>query len=142
MDRFTRLAGASHPPDITSDTVARTLFSGWITSFWCPQIIATHQERQSGSQLFYSLIELCSIHNCKKTPRYSAANSHVERRHRTLKTASVFHANQQWTDALTLVLLDIRTAYKEDIQSSAAELVCGEPLLLPGKLLAPPNAGV
>ena len=36
----------------------------------------------------------------------------------------------------TLVLLGIRTAYKEDLQSSTAELVYGEPLRVPGELLA------
>ena len=47
------------------------------------------------------------------------------------------HAHEQGTEALLLVLLGIRTAYKEDLQLSAAELVCGEPLRAPGKLLAP-----
>ena len=39
--------------------------------------------------------------------------------------------------ALPLVLLGICTAYKEDLQSSAAELIYGEPLRVPGELLAP-----
>jgi hypothetical protein len=36
-----------------------------------------------------------------------------------------------------LVLLGLRTAYKEDVQSSAAELVYGEPLHVPGEFLVP-----
>jgi hypothetical protein len=47
------------------------------------------------------------------------------------------HADDQWTEALPLVLLGLRTAYKEDLQSSAAELVYGEPLRVPGELLVP-----
>jgi hypothetical protein len=47
------------------------------------------------------------------------------------------HADQQWTEALPLVLLGIRTAYKEDLQASVAELVYGEPLRIPGELLTP-----
>jgi hypothetical protein len=47
------------------------------------------------------------------------------------------HAGNQWTEALPLVLLGIRTAYKEDLKSSVAELVYGEPLRVPGELLMP-----
>ncbi|XP_023710942.1 uncharacterized protein LOC111866330 [Cryptotermes secundus] len=47
------------------------------------------------------------------------------------------HADQHWTEALPLVLLGIRTAFKEDLQASAAELVYGEPLRIPGELLTP-----
>ena len=49
------------------------------------------------------------------------------------------HANDQWTDSLPLVLLGIRTAYKEDLQASTAELVYGEPLRIPGALVAFPQ---
>jgi hypothetical protein len=44
---------------------------------------------------------------------------------------------QHWTEALPLVLLGIRTAFKDDLQASASELVYGEPLRIPGELLAP-----
>jgi hypothetical protein len=40
------------------------------------------------------------------------------------------HADQQWTDALPLVLLGIRMAFKVDLQASVAELVYSE-LLTP-----------
>jgi hypothetical protein len=46
------------------------------------------------------------------------------------------HAGDKWTEALQLVLLGIRTAYK-DLQSSAADLVYGERLRVPGELLVP-----
>jgi hypothetical protein len=46
------------------------------------------------------------------------------------------HADQQWTEALPLVL-GIRASFKEDLQASVAELVYGEPLRIPGKLLTP-----
>ena len=46
------------------------------------------------------------------------------------------HAAEKWAEALPLVL-GIRTAYKEDLQSSAAELVYGEPLRFLGEFLIP-----
>jgi len=45
------------------------------------------------------------------------------------------HAGEQWTEALPLFLLGIRTSYKGDLQSSAAELVYGEPLRVPDEFL-------
>jgi hypothetical protein len=47
------------------------------------------------------------------------------------------HTDEQWTAALPLVLPGIRNAYKEDLYSSAVELVYGEPLSVLGKLLEP-----
>jgi len=79
---------------------------------------------------------MCGIH-LSRTPHHPAANGLVERLHRTLKAAIMCHTEEKWTDALPLVLLGIRTAYKEDLQSSAAELVYGEPLRFPGELLVP-----
>jgi hypothetical protein len=46
-------------------------------------------------------------------------------------------AEQNWTEALLLILLCIGTSFKADLQSSVAELVYGEPLRIPGELLTP-----
>ncbi|XP_046965859.1 uncharacterized protein LOC124534193 [Vanessa cardui] len=43
------------------------------------------------------------------------------------------HADSNWVETLPLVLLGIRSAFKDDLQSSSAELVYGEPLRLPGE---------
>jgi hypothetical protein len=80
---------------------------------------------------------MCGIQLARTTARHSAANGLVERFHRTLKAAIMCHADQQWTEALPLFLLGIRTAYKKDLQASVAELVYGEPLKIPGELLTP-----
>jgi hypothetical protein len=44
--------------------------------------------------------------------------------HQTLKGAILCHADQRWTEELSLVLLGIPTALKADLQASVAELVC------------------
>ncbi|XP_048485581.1 uncharacterized protein LOC125490436 [Plutella xylostella] len=46
------------------------------------------------------------------------------------------HASPQWTETLPLVLLGMRSSWKEDLQSSPAELVYGETLRLPGQFLS------
>jgi hypothetical protein len=80
---------------------------------------------------------MCGIQLLQTTAHHPTANGLVECFHRTLKAAIMCHAYQHWTEALPLVLLGIRTAFKEDLQASAAELVYGEPLRIPGELLTP-----
>jgi hypothetical protein len=94
------------------------------------------QGLQFESQLFHSLVKMCSIHLCR-TPHHPAANGLVKRQHRMLKATIMCHADKKWTEALPLVLLSIGTAYKEDLQSSAAELIYGEPLRVPSRILVP-----
>jgi cleavage and polyadenylation specificity factor subunit 1 len=123
--------------DITADTVARALLTGLISRFGCPHTITTEQGRQFESQLFQSLAKICGIQPSRTTAHHPAANGLVKRFHRTLKVAIMCRADQQWTEALPLVLLGMRIYFKEDLQASVAELVYGEPLRIPGELLTP-----
>ena len=64
----------------------------------------------------------------------------VERFHRHLKSALRARLEgPNWVDALLWVLLGIRTATKEDLGMSYAELVYGEPLVVPGKFIPHSN---
>ncbi|XP_037520528.1 uncharacterized protein LOC119397160 [Rhipicephalus sanguineus] len=60
----------------------------------------------------------------------------VERFHRQLKAALTATEEHNWVEALPLVLLGIRSTLKEDIGCSAAELVYGTTLRLPGEFFA------
>ena len=60
----------------------------------------------------------------------------VERFHRLLKAAIRCHADDRWSDTLPAILLGIRAAYREDLHASAAELVYGETIRLPGEFFA------
>ena len=64
----------------------------------------------------------------------------VERLHRQLKAAIRCH-RQRWTQVLPLVIPGIRSAWKEDLNDTAAEMVYGQPLRLPCKFLAQQNPG-
>jgi hypothetical protein len=59
----------------------------------------------------------------------------VERSHRQLKATIKCHQNNRWTETLPTVLLGIRAAWRDDLESTSAELVYGEPLRLPGEFL-------
>jgi hypothetical protein len=54
-----------------------------------------------------------------------------------LKAATVYHVDQQWTEALNLTVFGIRTAFKLDLWASVAELICSELLTLTADLVEP-----
>ena len=69
-------------------------------------------------------------------PHHPATNSFIDQLHCTLKAAIICYADEQWIEALMLVLFSTHTAYKVDLQSSVAELVHCKPLQVPSELLA------
>ncbi|BHF70227.1 hypothetical protein SprV_0301327700 [Sparganum proliferum] len=78
----------------------------------------------------------------RTTAYHPAANGMVERFHRQLK-ASLRAADdpENWTDHLPLVLLGMRSSLKSDLDCSAAEIVFGATVLLPGEMITPTQQG-
>ena len=139
VDRFTRWVEALPLPDIRAATVARAFVSGWVARFGVPAHITTDRGSQFESGLWTHLSALLGIRRQRTTSYHPQSNGLVERFHRQLKTAlRASDGVQRWTDRLPLVLLGVRSALKEDLGCTAAELVYGQPLRLPGELLAPP----
>ncbi|XP_037944422.1 uncharacterized protein LOC119677223 [Teleopsis dalmanni] len=63
----------------------------------------------------------------------------VERFHRTLKAALMCHQTTSWAEVLPIVLLGLRTNFKLDIGASAAEMLYGQTLRLPGEIVSNPS---
>ena len=72
----------------------------------------------------------------RTTAYHPQANGLVERFHRSMKAAlRASLTDSNWLDKLPWVMLGLRTAPKEDLRSSSAELVFGQPLRVPGDFL-------
>ena len=68
---------------------------------------------------------------------YPQANGAIERLHRHLKdTLTAKESASDWILKLPLVMLGIRSTYKQDLQCTSAELVYGTTLRLPGELIS------
>lgn len=135
IDRFTRWPEAFPIPDITAETVARKIFEEWITRYGAPTRITTDQGRQFEADLFHQLTRMTGTKHWRTTAYHPQANGMVERLHRQLKAAIKCHETENWTKVLPVILMGIRAAWKEDLKATAAELVYGEPLRLPGQFL-------
>ncbi|CAK9804112.1 Transposon Tf2-11 polyprotein [Anthophora plagiata] len=136
VDRYTRWPEAFPMIDQEAQTVARTFYDGWVARFGAPLRITTDQGRQFESKLFYTLNNLIGSKHLRTTAYHPAANGMVERFHRQLKAAIKCHESAKWTETLPTVLLGIRSAWKEDLSATSAELVYGESLRLPGEFLS------
>lgn len=136
IDRFTRWPEAIPLQDQEAATVARALYTHWVSRFGSPLRITTDQGRQFESCLFKHLNYLTGSQHLRTTAYHPAANGMVERSHRQLKAAIKCHQNDRWTETLPTVLLGMRAAWREDLKATSAELVYGETLRLPGEFLA------
>lgn len=137
IDRFTRWPEAIPISDISADSVARAFVSNWISRFGLPSKVTSDQGRQFLSCLFSSLNRLLGTKLTHTSPYHPSSNGIVERFHRSLKQGLRCYDSNSWVDALPIVLLGLRSALKEDIQSTCAEMVYGTPLRLPGEFLHP-----
>lgn len=138
VDRFTRWPEAIPIPESTAATVARAFVQTWISRFGVPSTVTTDRGPQFTSHLWKAFTQLLGTTHIRTTSYHPIANGLVERFHRQLKAALKASPHpDHWTDMLPLALLGVRTSLKEDIKSTAAELVYGTSLRLPGEYFVP-----
>ncbi|XP_018325108.1 uncharacterized protein LOC108736974 [Agrilus planipennis] len=113
--------------DQEAATVARNFHHHWIARFGTSLRVTTDQGRQFESHLFKELNALTGTTHLRTTAYHPEANGMVERFHRQLKAAIKCHHSAKWIETLPTLILEIRSAWKEDLQSTAAEMVYGEP---------------
>lgn len=136
VDRFTRWPEVVPLTDISTTSCARALVGGWVSRFGLPLDITSDRGTQFTSKLWAEMAELLGTKLHHTTAYHPQANGMVERFHRTLKAALMTRlTNSTWIDELPWVLLGLRTAPKEDLHASSAELVYGATLTLPGEFM-------
>ena len=140
VDRFTRWPEAIPLTSITAEDVAKAFIWGWVSRFGTPSTIVTDRGRQFQSNLWTALTTLLGSKRVRTTSYHPQANGLVEHFHRQLKAALKTHPQSTWVESLLLVLLGIRTALKEDLHCTAAELVYGTNLRLPGEFFTSPSS--
>lgn len=128
IDRFTRWSEAIPMPNMTTETVARNLISGWMARFGVPVNITSDKGGQFISNLFRDLNNLLGVNHFKTTSYHPQANGLIENWHRTLKSAIMCHQSPNWFDKLPIILLGFRATYKEDLKATPAEMVYGTTL--------------
>ena len=116
-----------------SRRLCQALIRHWISKFDVPGDITSDRGRQFTSQLWQDLNRLLGIASHNTTAYHAQANGLIERMHRQLKAALECRLKgTNWMNELPMVMLGIRTAWREDINCSPAQLVYGTDLHLPG----------
>lgn len=138
IDRSTGWPEAYPAKDITAETIADIMYTGWIARFGTPLYLTTDQGSNFLSSLFSQLAKRMGITKFRTTAYHPQSNGIVERWHRSLKTALMCRGNtEHWVSELPSVLLGLRASLRDDTQISAAEMVYGEPIRLPGDFFEP-----
>lgn len=141
VDRTTRWPEAVPLTSVASVEVTRAFIGTWIARFGTPSDISSDRGAQFTSELWDAVAQNLGVRLHRTTAYHPQANGLCERFHRSMKAAlRASLKDSNWVDKLPWVMLGIRTAPKEELQSSSAELVYGQPLRVPGDFV--PNTTV
>ena len=120
--------------DETAESCAGALLTSWVARFGLPEHITSDRGGAFISNLWTNLALLLGIQLHHTTAYHPQSNGMIERWHRTLKTSLMSRCTgSDWIHHLPWVLLGLRTTPKEGINISAAEMVFGQPLVVPGE---------
>ena len=139
VDRTNTWAEAFPLKDTIAESCIQTLI-GWISRFGIPSNITSDRGSQFTWRLLLGFAKSLGYTLHHTTAYHPQANGMAERFHRNLKEALKARLlDNDWVLALPWVMLGIRTAPKEDLNCSAAEMVFGSTLIVPGEFVSPPQ---
>ncbi|XP_025158061.1 uncharacterized protein LOC112589349 [Harpegnathos saltator] len=139
IDRFSRWPIAVPLQDMQAGTIAAAFFEHWICHYGTPLTITSDQGAQFESALFTALAQLIGAKRIRTAPYHPQSNGIIQRFHRSLKAALMCNPQTPWMDLLPAVILGLRTCFKQDLQASAAEMLYGTALRIPGEFFVTQN---
>ncbi|XP_066985948.1 uncharacterized protein [Macrobrachium rosenbergii] len=139
VDCSARWPEAAHITKASEAACPSAFHSSWVSRF-VPNHITSYRGTTFTSQLRRSLNRLLGTQLRHATAYHPESNGMVERFHCTLKSALMSCCNSStWYLQLPRVLLGLWTTPKEGLDLSAAKMVCGDPLEIPGKFFSDNN---
>ena len=136
VDRTTRWPEVIPLSSTTSAEVARAFIGSSVAHFGMPADLTSDRGPQFTSELWTAVAESLGVKLHRTVAYNPQGNGLCERFHRSMKAAlRASLTDSNWVDRLPWVMLGLRSAPKEDLQSSSAELVYGQPLRVPGEFL-------
>jgi len=143
VDCFTWWPEAIPLAETSALTCAHALIAHWIARFGVPAHLSSDRGTQFASDLWSAVAQLLGIQLHRTTayhPQSKWVNGTFSPTHEGSTAGTAYRpSGPDCVDGLPWVLLGIRTAPKEDIKSSSAELVFGAPLRVSGDFLATPS---
>ena len=137
-DRSTRWLEATPMSDATTETCVLALLYYWVSRFGIPEHMTSDRGSQFTSSLWDGLSRLLGIELHHTTAYHPQSNGLLERWHRPIKAALMARCDStEWVFHLPWVLLGLRTMPHEGRDTSAAEAVYGQLLVVPGEFLPP-----
>ena len=134
VDRSTRWCEATPIPDQSATACTTAFVSQWIARFGVPTDVTTDQGAAFTSALWTGLAKDLGYQVHHTTSYHPQSNGLVERFHRDLKAAIRCRCkDNDWLAQLPWVLLGLRTVPKDATKVSAAEMLYGQPLAVPGE---------
>ena len=134
MDRTTPWPEAVPIKDVTSNTILQAFINPWIARFGVPRTVMSDRGAQFTSQAWAKFLTGWGILVSTTTAYHPQASGLVERFHSSLKNAlrCAAPASNSWTRLLLWVLLGLRNAPRSNTATSAAEVLYGTPVRIPG----------
>jgi hypothetical protein len=130
------MGGSHSSQNMEAETIADALVAGWVSRFGVPAVITSDRGTQFTSAVWEALCSRLHVQHITTTAFHPCSNGMVERCHRQLKDALRARSGaNDWPNHLPWVLLGLRPAPKEDSAVSSAEMVLGDPQVLPGQPL-------
>ena len=138
IDRCSRWPEAFPMSNMSAESCVQAFLHGWISRFGVPLHLTSDRGSQFTSAIWTALSRQLGIKLHQTNAYHPQSNGMVERLHRQLKASLMARlCNSTWMDELPWVLLGLRSATKEDLGCSSAELVYGAPITLPGEFVVP-----